>query len=293
MAADSRQDEDLSVRHLIELGYTDPAEVDARRAALRRRLDDDLRRAIELLRSSRQSDATRLLDRLIKEDPDWIAPRQLLADIHFRAGDWKAAQSNLDWLAHHNVVTPRLALMSATLAVQRRALRCALEDLEYACHVDPALGGARSLLGTVRMRLGLWETAEETFKQAHAQNSTDARALDGLSAVALRRGDFEEAAHRALEALEHDMRLYPAHYHLGIALVRLGRAEAAGEAFLTCARLDPSRAAPFYWMSRIARERQNEIAAAEYRNHGLEILRRRRQRRAPEPPPAPSSGSRT
>ena len=288
MAVDPRQGEDVAVRHLVKLGYVDPDEAAARRAELRRRLEAELRSVIELVRGGGGAEAIDVLDRLAGEDPDWISPRQLLAEIHFRGGNWQVARQHLDWLAHHNVVTPRLAVMTASMALARRDLRGALADLEYARHVDSALAGVQTLLGTVQMRLGRWDAAEDAFGLALRQNPTDARALDGLSAVAVHRRDFDDAAHWALKALEHDIRLFRAHYHLGMALVHLDRTQAAAEAFMTCTRLDPLRAAPFRWLSRIANDQRGDsIRAAEYRDRGREIIRQRRSTRENSRPARP------
>lgn len=273
LADDPRQDEAASVRHLVDLGYVDPDEEAIRRAAFRRKLNTELRHPVEIINQGRGPEAIGLLDRLAAEDPDWFPPHQLLAEIKFRGGDWRAARSHLDWLAHHNIVTPRLALMAATIALESRDLHAALADLEYAAHVNPKLATVQSLLGTVQMQLSRWEAAADTFERAVRQNPADARALDGLAAVALHRRDFEKAAHWALKALEHDMRMFRAHYHLGRALLHLDRPIAAIEAFTACTRIDPSRAAPFRWLSRIAKHQQRDDArAADYQDQGRKIL---------------------
>jgi Flp pilus assembly protein TadD len=137
--------------------------------------------------------------------------------------------------------------------------------LEYAHHEDPALPGVATLLGMAQARTGQWDEAEKSFEAAIRQNPADARALDGLAALALRRKDYEAAAHRALEALERDMHLSRAHLHLGVALWRLNRVDAAAEALATCARLDPHRPAPLYLLSRLARARGDAVSAERYR----------------------------
>jgi tetratricopeptide (TPR) repeat protein len=237
-----------------------------------------LRQAVELIGQSRGAEALELLNRLAAEDPDWVAPRQMLAEVHFRGGDSASAGPHVDWLTLRNVVTPRLALIAGAVALERRELQAALVELEYAAHTEPTLAGVASLLGTVQMRLGRWDAAEGSFAQAARQNPSDARALDGLAAVALHHRQFEDAADWALKALQQDMGLFRAHYHLGIALAHLNRPEAAAEAFATCARLDPTRAAPLVWLSRIANERGDAAGAAEYRQRAQELIRQRRAR---------------
>jgi tetratricopeptide (TPR) repeat protein len=276
---DVRHIEDESVRHLVELGYVDPDEVAAREAALRSRLEAELRRAVELLGQGRSTEAAALLDTLVAADSTWIAPRQLLAEMHYRTGNWREARAHLEWLDHHGVVSPKLASIVGAMALADRNLQAALEELEYAAHVAPELAGVQSLLGTALFRAGRWGAAKSAFERARQQNPADTTALDGLAAVALHHGDFEAAAHWALEALEQNMRLFRAHYHLGIALVRLQRIEAAIEAFNACLQLDPTRAVPLHWLAQIAQDhQQNEALAAQYREKARDIIRRRRNR---------------
>jgi tetratricopeptide (TPR) repeat protein len=279
LAADIRHSEDESVRHLAELGYVDPEEVAAREASLRSRLETELRRAVEMLGQGRTADATALLDTIVAENTTSIAPRQLLAEIHYRTGDWQEARAHMVWLDHHGVVSPKLASITGAMALANRDLRAALEELEYAARVEPELAGVQSLFGTALLRLGRLESAQTAFEQARQQNPADAQALDGLAAVALHQGDFEDAAHWALEALEQNMRLFRAHYHLGIALVRLQRIESAIEAFNACLQLDPTLAIPLRWLARIAQDhQQNGALAAQYRERARDIIRRRHHR---------------
>lgn len=277
MANSSHNDEAASVLHLVELGYVDPEKEAASQAALHSRLEADLGRAIELHGSGRGQEAVDLLHRIASDDPELISPRQILAEIQFRAGNWNAARPLVDWLAHHNTFSPRLALMAGALALADRDLSAALGELKYASYVEPTLPGVQSLLGTTLLRLGQWEAAEGAFEQALRQNPKDAPALEGLAAVALRRENFESAVHWALEALKLNMQQFRAHFYLGIALAHLHRTEAASEAFATCARLEPLRAAPFHWLSRIADEHLGDaILATSFRERGQEVIRQRR-----------------
>ena len=278
MVLDPPHDEDLCVRHLVELGYVDPAESAFHDAQRRRQLETELQYAIDLAKQGRAGEAVEPLKRLAGMYPDAAPPRQLLAEIHFSVGNLAAADDDLQWLTHHSVVTPRLAMMAAAIALERGDAEAARHDLEYACHVEPSLAGVQSLLGTAHLRLRHWELAEDCFNQAIGRNPGDARGLAGLATVALHRRRFEEAADWALQALEHDMRLYRAHYCLGIALACLDRPDAAREAFAAASRLDSSQAAPLCWLSRIARKQGDLERAAAYRAQALAIIRRRRSR---------------
>ena len=243
------QDRDAdAVRHLVALGYVDPAEVAAREAAQRRALKEKLQHAIELYEQGLEQETLALLESLVEEDSDWITPHQRLAEIHSRAGRWPEAQVELDWLTHRGVESPRLALMAGSLALGRRDMPAALELAEYAQFAEPTLPGVQALAGTVLLRLRRFEPAETAFRRTLEQSPCDARALDGLAAIALAHGEFEQAADLALQALEQDMRSWRAHVHLGVALMHLGRTEQAIQALETAARIEPARTAPLYWL---------------------------------------------
>jgi tetratricopeptide (TPR) repeat protein len=272
---------DESVRHLIELGYVDPVETAARDIARHRELQAEFRQAVEINRQGRGQEAAALLQTLAERDPEWAAPHQLLAESHYSAGQWQAAEAELEWLAYHGVDQPRTALIKAGILMVRRKFHDAIEELEFARYVDPNLPSVNTLYGTALLRLGRLDEAEDAFRQAAQRDPTDARARDGLAAICLRHGEHEDATDWAFRALEQDMRLFSAHYHLGLALVSLDRPHEATAAFETAARLDESRAAPYYWLSRIAEEQLHDAPrSAQYRARGKEIIRGRRKSRA-------------
>jgi tetratricopeptide (TPR) repeat protein len=275
-----QHEDEQSIRHLVELGYIDPDEVARRQAAIRQQQEVELRRAAELTSKGLQQEAVVLLEKLSGEDPDWIAPRQFLVEAHYRAGQFREAQSQLDWLTYHGEENPRLALIAGAMALGRRELPSAFEALDYARHVDPNLPSVHTLFGTVLLRLGRLDDAEDAFRKAAEQNSSDARADAGLAAISLRIGRFEEAADWALLGLEKNMQLFHAHYHLGVAIAQLNRPREALQALETSARVDPSRSAPYRWLFRIAECQLNDSElASHYRERGIEVIRQRRNRR--------------
>lgn len=250
----------------------------AREAALHRQLEVELHDATKRYAQGNVVEAENLLEKLAVDDPDWIAPRQLLAEIHYRTGRLADAKSQLDWLAEHGVEHPRLALVAGAIALARRDFATALDALEYAGHVEPSLPSVHTLLGTVLLRLGRLDGAGQSFQKAVQQNPSDAIAYDGLAEIHIRRKEFEDAANFALESLEHDMQLFVAHYHLGLALANLERPHEAIAALETSAGINPRRAAPYYWLSRIAAQQLGDaVRAARYREIGREVIRRRRE----------------
>jgi tetratricopeptide (TPR) repeat protein len=275
-----QHDDEQSVRYLVELGYIDPNEIAACEAAIRQQQQVELRQATDLTAAGRLAAATGLLEKLASDDPNWIAPRRLLAEIHYRAGRFDAAQAQLDWLTFHGVEHPRLALIAGAIALSQRELRLALEALEYAAYVEPKLPNVNTLRGTVLLRLARFDEAANAFREAKTQKPADARALDGLATVCLKEGQLEQAADWALQAIEQDPKLFRAHYHLGLALARLNRLDEALLALEMSTKVGPTRSAPYCWLSQISKEQLNDSArAAHYRELGRQVIHRRRTER--------------
>ncbi|HEX2475279.1 MAG TPA: tetratricopeptide repeat protein [Lacipirellulaceae bacterium] len=275
-----QEDDESSVQHLIELGYVDPDEAAAFEASRRRQQHAEFKRAAELAARNKLDDAAKVLELLCADDPNWPAPRQLLAEVHYRAARFDDAQSQLDWLTYHGVESPRLALLAGTIALRRREVALAIELLEYAAHVEPDLPSVHMLLGTALLRLGRVKEAAGCFREAVGRNVADVRALDGMAAACLRLAKFDEAADWSLRALEGDMHLFDAHCHLGLALAGLNRPEDALRALEAGARIDPTRIGPYRWMAKIAGEQLNDPErASRYIQRGRELTRQRRNRR--------------
>jgi tetratricopeptide (TPR) repeat protein len=271
---------DDSVRHLIELGYVDPVETAARESARLKELQVEFHQAIELNRQGRAPEASVLLQKITEDAPEWTPPHQLLAEIHYFARRWRAAEAELEWLAQHGVDQPRTAIIAAGILMVRREFSAAINELEFARCVKPHLPSVNTLYGSALLRLGRLDEAEDAFRQATEQDPNDARARDGLAAIYLKHGEHDDAADWALRALEQDMQLFSAHYHLALALDGLGRPDDAIAALETAARVDEQRAAPYYWLARIAIEQlQDAPRSAKYRARGKEIVRDRRNLR--------------
>jgi tetratricopeptide (TPR) repeat protein len=276
----AQQDYESSIRHLVELGYVDPVDSAAREAARGRLQQVDLKTATDLAARGNLDEAAQILQSLCANDPSWVSPRQLLAEFYFRAGRFSEAQAELDWLTYNAVESPRLSLLAGTIALSRRQIPCAIELLEYAAHVEPELPSVHRLLGTALLRAARLSEAADAFHEAIRRNNADARALDGLAAVCLRHANSDAAADWALQALEHDMQLFDAHFHLGLALACLHRPQDAIKALEASAKVDPTRGDPYRWMAKIAREQlQDPKRAADYRERGREVVRQRRKQR--------------
>ncbi len=275
-----QQHNESSIDHLVELGYVDPDEAAAREASRRREQHAEFKKAADYLALNKLAEAAQLLESLCASDPSWVAPRQLLAEVYYRAAQFRDAQTQLDWLTSSGVESPRLALLAGAIALRRREVVLAIELLEYAACVEPELPSVHTLLGTAQLRAGRVNEASASLGEAIRRNAADVRALDGMAAACLRQAIFDEAADWSLRTLEQDMRLFDAHYQSGFGASRTQPARRCAAGLRSRARVDPLRAAPYRWMAKIAREQLNDTErATRYRQQGLEVVRLRRMRR--------------
>jgi tetratricopeptide (TPR) repeat protein len=263
------------VHHLLELGYEDPLDAAARVAAVEDAQRQELQRAEQLLDEGQSAAAIALLESLAQSAPEWTGVRHLLARTYLRNGQVDAARSMLDWLEVNAVEHAELALMRASMALAGRDLDTAADQAQYARCLQQPLPAADLLLGEIHFRRGDLDAAEAAYRQA--QEGAPAAAQAGLAAVALRRGDYARAVDRSLDALEGDLRLWSAHYRLGLALWRLQRWPEARTALETCARLNPRLAGPYRWLARLAELQEDRVAANEYRRRGRDAIQRRRR----------------
>ncbi len=127
-------------------------------------------------------------------------------------------------VAHAGLLLGLVELESRNYAKALEHLRSAEASGLRSHHLDVTLGQCFLALG----RVG---EAESAFGRALAVHGEDYRALDGMAQVRLRQNRPEEAADYALDAVGL-LHQYPTgHYHLGLALAKLGRNDTAIQAF--------------------------------------------------------------
>jgi Flp pilus assembly protein TadD len=178
------------------------------------------------------------------------------------------------------------------MAARRAA--SALEHLREAERVSPDLPELHVLIGQAYLRLREWEEAERAFGKALELDGDNDRAWHGLAAAALGRGQFERAAELALRAVGLRGSYAEAHYHLGVALSRLGRPEDAAVAFRRSVALQPNLLAAYrrlldLYDGPLADAKQ----AREVRLLAEQVMLRRRMNRRPAPtgPTGPVPGA--
>ncbi len=266
-----------SVQHLVALGYEDPQDAAERWADLERLQLAQLASAEQQLKTGELTAAIASLESMIDAAPDWAAPHQLLARAYYRTGQWRAASERLEWLESHGVEHAELALLRARLALRGRLLEAARDHAAYAKALHQPLEAADVLIGEVEFRLGNLSAAEAAYRRAADVQGPAAAAWAGLAAVALRRGELEEAIDWSLQAIDGEPSLAASHYRLGLALWRFHRPQEATAALKAAASLSPQMAGPYRWLTAIAARQGDKVEAEQYRQLGRAVVVRRRQ----------------
>jgi tetratricopeptide (TPR) repeat protein len=140
---------------------------------------------------------------------------------------------------------PLVHLALAAMEIAGRRVGPALHLLEEAERVNPDLPALHVLAGRAYLRLQRFDEAGRAFEKALRLDGDGEAAWLGLAQAALGRGDFERAAEHALRAVSLRSDYAEAHYHLGVALSRLGMPREAEAALRRCLAVQPNHVAAY------------------------------------------------
>ena len=272
-----------AVRHLIELGYVDPPDDDVQRAIERTLEQNKYNLARSLMDGRQPTRAIALLEELLQKRPAHIGYGATLFEAYFMVGRMADARRVAEaiWARGYRGPLVNLALGAVAMAERRmdEALRY-LKDAERATPDDP---GVYVMIGRAYLRLQEWEQARQAFATALQLDEDNEAAWEGLASAALGQGDDAQAAEHALHAVALRSDYPEAHYRLGVALARLGRATEAAEALRRCLAIQPNLLAAYGRLIDLYEgPLLDEGHARRYRRQAQEIILQRRLRRRSE-----------
>ncbi|HZN67089.1 MAG TPA: alkaline phosphatase family protein, partial [Tepidisphaeraceae bacterium] len=212
-----------AVRHLIELGYVEPPDEDVRRTVERTLEENRYNLARSLLDAQQPTRAIDLLEPLAQERPGHTGCQVSLFEAYHAVGRTADARRIAEAMWERGYRGPLVHLALGVLDLAARRTASALQHLEEAERVNPDLPGLYVLIGQAYGRLRDWPRAQAAFERAVATDPDSESGWHGLSVAALSRCDYESAAEHALRAVGLKPDYPEAHYHLGVALSRLGR----------------------------------------------------------------------
>ena len=173
---------------------------------------------------------------------------------------------------------PWADLLMGIIQFEEGDMDAALACLLKAESADPHLPDLHLRIGETYLRLKRIDDADRAFQRALDIDGDSPEAHLGLAVVRLRQRRNEEAAEQALLAvgLQHFLPL--GHFHLGVALARLGHINRATLAFETSLSMLPGLMAAHRWLAALYRQPGGDLEKAL--RHQEIFFRRRREVRA-------------
>ena len=271
-------DESLeAVRHLIELGYVEPPDDDACKAAEAAAEQNRFNLARSLLDARLPTRALELLEPLARKHPAHRGYHQALFEAYHTLGRTKDCRriAKSMWDRGHRGPLVNLALGAVEMA--ERDAESALKHLAEAERLNPDLPGLQVLIGRAYLRLRGWQNAERAFSRAAKLDADSETAWHGLAVAALGQGRYGPAAEHALRAVGLRADYAEAHYHLGVALSGLERFPDAAVAFRRAVAIQPALVAGYRRLIELYQGPLNDPKQArELRRQADELLLRRR-----------------
>jgi tetratricopeptide (TPR) repeat protein len=236
-AEDLREDPAASaaaVRRLVELGYIDAPSDDVEETVRKTERGQKTNLAVALSSSRRAADAIPLWRELARAHPEPEGYLIQLALALLGQDDAAGAREALDQLAEASAHSPFVLLLRASIALKEDRADEAVALTRRATTAAPHEPSILNRAADVHLRLERWEEAGELLRRSVQLTEENALAHDGLAQVHIAGGQPEVAIEHALTAVGL-MHFFPAaHYHLGVALQRVGKNFEAVAALNTC-----------------------------------------------------------
>ena len=241
-----------AVRQLVELGYLD-AESVGRGGAEAAARDSAFNLGRVYASTDRPDEAIPLFEEVYAQDSphrDYyaLALARAYSDVG-RTDDARRVAEESDEAGSR--FPTALALLRSDLAADAGRVHESLDLLDAVPTAALDSAEVRMRRADLLLRLDRPADALDEFHAVLALDPDNARAYHGvaMTSIALRR--YQEAADAALGAVSRLYYFPEAHFHLGVAMLRLGWADRAEAAFLVAVRQRPRFALAHRWLARL------------------------------------------
>jgi tetratricopeptide (TPR) repeat protein len=237
--AEATRELQAMLQQLADMGYSDPRE--AQLAASEQRVVEKNRfhLARSLMEGGQIARAIEIFEELIAKSPLSQAVAVMLVEAYLLSGRYEDARTVIE---RFHVDQSSASLVNMTLGRIELSQQQARAALEYFQRAEQAAGSnprVHAFAGQANLQLRRWPDARLAFQKALELEPDHAEALQGMCVVCLREHRAEDAADYALAAINSYEPVPAAHYHLGVALARLGRPSEAALAWERALALDP------------------------------------------------------
>ena len=230
--ADDPWAEQAVMDQMIALGYIEPPGEDAQQAIEKSVRESRYYLARVYASTGRPHKALPLLEALYEQAPDQRRYALRLAQVYREVGQLEDCRRVVEAIiAREEKRFPALDLLEGTLLLAEQQPAEALVYLQRAEQADPQRPDLHQRIGSAYLQQQRWDLAEGAYRRALEIDPESAIAYHGLARAYLGQRRFEEAADAALSSVGLIYFQPVTHYHLGVALTRLGLIERAVEAF--------------------------------------------------------------
>lgn len=239
------------LQQFIALGYIEKPDANAEKAAEIAHRTGRYNLAQSLLDARRPVEALPILEELYAAEPARMFLSLTLANCYLALGRLPDCRRIVEALARdrdagtaavgqqHARLIPQIDLLMGMICFQEGKTEEALAHLKKVEALQQNIRHLQQELGRVYLKLREWKEAENAFNRELKIDDDNPGSHHGLAVALLNQRRNEEAAEHCLRAiaLAHHMPL--AHYHLGLALTRLGQDERAILALETSLMIKP------------------------------------------------------
>jgi tetratricopeptide (TPR) repeat protein len=228
------------------------------------------------LQANHPEKARPILEALHAAHPDVDRYLVVLAHCLAVAGDGAGSRELLEKRLARGALPEADLLLGIALFNEGRADE-ALVCLQRAGAGRPDEPSLHCQIGNVYLKGKHWPEAEQAFARTLALDADNAHAHHGLAIALLGLERYEEAAESALRAVGL-LHFFPlAHFHLGVALVRLGWDDRAIQAFEVALAMQPGMVLAHRYLASLHRKHGDREQAVRHRKAAQALLACRRQ----------------
>ncbi len=240
-----------AMNQLAELGYIDSL-ADDKQTTMRRAADEaQYNLGCSLMWTGRYSEAVELLEAVHRNQPTRLAVAYNLADCYQRLERIEDCRNLIDHIAAGNCSDPGMEDKNIRVVPQVDLLRGLLElnsgnpdeAIKYLLAAEKAVGkfaGLHRNIGNTYLRMNRWDDAARAFEKALDVDPDDPEAYHGMTVVCLSKNQDQLAVDNALRSIEILYHQPHAHFHLGLALSRLGKLHRAKQALQVSITMNPN-----------------------------------------------------
>jgi len=165
----------------------------------------------------------RLLEGLLKESPENVSARAMLADIYRKTGHIDEAIREYGEVIKRSPLSLNARLALANIHIKDRSdFSAAGQEIAQAMVIAPTEPASWVLRGDLAQARGDLAMSMEFYRKAEEMGETSANMLVGLGSALNKLGRYAQAKEKLLSAIDTQPDDAEAHYNLGVVLENLG-----------------------------------------------------------------------